>query len=146
MCGINDSQVILVVAICTSVIAGAVTAITTYKMDITNIAMPATDPTIFSDFMPRDATHMKKTNSASVSPYILEKFEKWAGYKFRPEFIVDQGYHNTMFRVPSKEFRDFIEFQQSFSTFHIGDQNINESTFDGALDRPSFFRTAGHAN
>ena len=41
-----------------------------------------------------------------------EKFEKWAGYKFRPEFIVDQGYHNTMFRVPSKEFRDFIEFQQ----------------------------------
>ena len=50
--------------------------------------------------------------SASVSPYILEQFEKWAGYKFRPEFIVDQGYHNSMFRVPSKEFRDFVEFQQ----------------------------------
>ncbi len=50
--------------------------------------------------------------SASVSPYILEQFEKWAGYKFRPEFIVDQGYHNSIFRVPSKEFRDFMEFQQ----------------------------------
>ncbi|MCI6553465.1 MAG: 1,3-beta-galactosyl-N-acetylhexosamine phosphorylase [Lachnospiraceae bacterium] len=50
--------------------------------------------------------------SASVSPYILEQFEKWAGYKFRPEYIVDQGYHNSMFRIPSKEFRDFIEFQQ----------------------------------
>lgn len=50
--------------------------------------------------------------SASVSPYILEQFEKWAGYKFRPEFIVDQGYHNSCFRVPSKEFKDFIEFQQ----------------------------------
>ncbi len=50
--------------------------------------------------------------SASVSPYILEQFEKWAGYKFRPEFIVDQGYHNSTFRVPSKEFKDFIEFQQ----------------------------------
>lgn len=50
--------------------------------------------------------------SASVSPYILGKFEKWAGYKFRPEFIVDQGYHNSIFRVPSKEFKDFIEFQQ----------------------------------
>lgn len=49
--------------------------------------------------------------SASVSPYILEQFEKWAGYKFRPEFIVDQGYHNSIFRVPSKEFRDYIEFQ-----------------------------------
>ncbi|MDO4701065.1 MAG: 1,3-beta-galactosyl-N-acetylhexosamine phosphorylase [Erysipelotrichaceae bacterium] len=50
--------------------------------------------------------------SASVSPYILREFEKWAGYKFRPEFIVDQGYHNSTFRVPSKEFKDFIEFQQ----------------------------------
>lgn len=50
--------------------------------------------------------------SASVSPYILEKFEKWAGYPFRAEYIVDQGYHNSTFRVPSKEFRDFIEFQQ----------------------------------
>ena len=50
--------------------------------------------------------------SASVSPYILEQFEKWAGYKFRPEYIVDQGYHNSMFRVPSREFKDFIEFQQ----------------------------------
>lgn len=50
--------------------------------------------------------------SASVSPYILEQFEKWCGYPFRPEFIVDQGYHNSTFRVPSKEFRDFVEFQQ----------------------------------
>lgn len=50
--------------------------------------------------------------SASVSPYILEQFEQWAGYKFRPEYIVDQGYYNSTFRVPSKEFKDFIEFQQ----------------------------------
>lgn len=50
--------------------------------------------------------------SASVSPYILEQFEAWAGYRFRPEFIVDQGYHNSMFRVPSREFKDFIDFQQ----------------------------------
>ncbi len=50
--------------------------------------------------------------SASVSPYILRQFEEWVGYKFRPEFIVDQGYHNSLFRVPSKEFKDFIEFQQ----------------------------------
>ncbi len=50
--------------------------------------------------------------SASVSPYILKQFEEWAGYKFRPEFIVDQGYHNSLFRVPSKEFKDYINFQQ----------------------------------
>lgn len=50
--------------------------------------------------------------SASVSPYILEQFEQEAGYPFRPEYIIDQGYHNNTNRVPSKEFRDFQEFQQ----------------------------------
>ena len=45
--------------------------------------------------------------SASVSPYILEQFEKEVGYRFRPEFIIDQGYMNNTYRVPSKEFQDF---------------------------------------
>ena len=40
--------------------------------------------------------------SASVSPYILEQFEREAGYKFRPEFIIDQGYYNNQYRVPSR--------------------------------------------
>lgn len=50
--------------------------------------------------------------SASVSPYILEQFEKEAGYKFRPEYIIDQGYYNNNYRVPSKEFKDFQAFQR----------------------------------
>lgn len=50
--------------------------------------------------------------SASVSPYILEQFEKEAGYKFRPEYIIDQGYMNNNQRVPTKEFRDFQAFQR----------------------------------
>ena len=50
--------------------------------------------------------------SASVSPHILEQFEKEAGYKFRPEFIIDQGYMNNPYRIPSKEFRDFQDFQR----------------------------------
>ena len=50
--------------------------------------------------------------SASVSPYILEQFEREVGYKFRPEFIIDQGYFNNQYRVPSKEFRDFQAFQR----------------------------------
>lgn len=49
--------------------------------------------------------------SASVSPYILEQFEQEAGYKFRPEFIIDQGYMNNPYRIPSKEFQDFQRFQ-----------------------------------
>ena len=50
--------------------------------------------------------------SASVSPYILEQFEKEVGYKFRPEYIVDQGYYNNQYRVPSREFKDFQAFQR----------------------------------
>ena len=50
--------------------------------------------------------------SASVSPYILEQFEREAGYRFRPEYIIDQGYHNNTNRVPTKEFKDFQRFQQ----------------------------------
>ena len=50
--------------------------------------------------------------SASVSPYILEQFEKEVGYKFRPEFIIDQGYMNNTYRIPSKEFKDFQAFQR----------------------------------
>ncbi len=50
--------------------------------------------------------------SASVSPYILAQFERECGYKFRPEFIIDQGYYNNQYRVPSKEFKDFMAFQR----------------------------------
>jgi len=50
--------------------------------------------------------------SASVSPYILEQFEKEAGYKFRPEYIIDQGYYNNQYRVPGREFKDFMAFQR----------------------------------
>ena len=50
--------------------------------------------------------------SASVSPYILDQFEKEVGYKFRPEYIIDQGYFNNQYRIPSKEFKDFQAFQR----------------------------------
>ena len=50
--------------------------------------------------------------SASVSPYILEQFEKETGYPFRPEYIIDQGYYNNQYRIPSKEFQDFQAFQR----------------------------------
>ena len=50
--------------------------------------------------------------SASVSPYILEQFEKEVGYPFRPEYIIDQGYMNNTYRIPSKEFKDFQAFQR----------------------------------
>ena len=50
----------------------------------------------------------------SVSPKAFEEFEKEYGYKLRPEDIVDEGYYNSTFRVPSKAFRDYIEFTSKY--------------------------------
>lgn len=50
--------------------------------------------------------------SASVSPYILEQFEREIGYPFRPEYIIDQGYMNNGYRIPTKEYQDFMAFQR----------------------------------
>ncbi len=50
--------------------------------------------------------------SASVSPFILEQFEKETGVKFRPEFIIDQGYYNNQYRIPSEMFLKFQAFQR----------------------------------
>ena len=50
--------------------------------------------------------------SASVNPYILKQFEEEVGYPFRAEYIIDQGYYNNQYRVPSKEFQDFQAFQR----------------------------------
>ncbi len=50
--------------------------------------------------------------SASVSPYILEQFEREAGYPFRPEYIIDQGYYNNQYREPTREYKDFMAFQR----------------------------------
>lgn len=52
--------------------------------------------------------------SASVSPEAIREFEKEYGYRLRPEDFIDAGYHNSSFRVPSKEFNDWLEFQERF--------------------------------
>ncbi|CRK81310.1 1,3-beta-galactosyl-N-acetylhexosamine phosphorylase [Neobacillus massiliamazoniensis] len=51
---------------------------------------------------------------ASVSVAALEAFEQKKGYRLRPEDIVDKGYYNTSFRVPSKAFLDYMDFVQKF--------------------------------
>lgn len=50
----------------------------------------------------------------SVSVAALEAFEKEKGYALRPEDLVDEGYYNTAFRVPSKAYMDYIDFVQQF--------------------------------
>lgn len=51
---------------------------------------------------------------ASVSVPALDAFEQEKGYRLRPEDIVDQGYYNTSFRVPTKAFREYMDFVQQF--------------------------------
>lgn len=51
---------------------------------------------------------------ASVSVAALEAFEKEKGYRLRPEDIVDEGYYNSTFRVPSQAYLDYLDFIQQF--------------------------------
>lgn len=51
---------------------------------------------------------------ATVSVKALEEFEAEYGYRLRPEDIVDNGYYNSTFRVPTKHYLDYIDFIQRF--------------------------------
>lgn len=51
---------------------------------------------------------------ATVSIKALEEFEQEYGYALCPEDIVDNGYYNTTFRVPTKAYRDYMDFIQRF--------------------------------
>lgn len=51
---------------------------------------------------------------ATVSVKALEEFEAEYGYALRPEDIVDNGYYNSPFRVPTRQYRDYMDFIQRF--------------------------------
>lgn len=51
---------------------------------------------------------------ATVSVKALEEFEAEYGYRLRPEDIVDNGYYNSTFRVPTRQYRDYLDFIQRF--------------------------------
>lgn len=50
----------------------------------------------------------------TVSVKALEEFKKEYGYSLRLEDIVDNGYYNSTFRVPTRAYRDYIDFIQRF--------------------------------
>lgn len=47
---------------------------------------------------------------ATVSVKALEEFEAEYGYALTPEDIVDNGYYNSTFRVPSSRYLDYMDF------------------------------------
>lgn len=57
--------------------------------------------------------------SASVSPLAMDAFEAEYGYKLRAEDFIDEGYYNNSFRVPTKVFRDWIDFQSRFVSARV---------------------------
>lgn len=50
----------------------------------------------------------------TVSVKALQEFEKEYGYRLRPEDLVDNGYYNSTFRVPTKAYLDYMDFIQRF--------------------------------
>lgn len=56
--------------------------------------------------------------SSSLSKECLDEFEKEKGYRLIAEDIVDEGYYNSPFRVPTKEYLDFVDFQSKFVARH----------------------------
>ena len=50
----------------------------------------------------------------TVSTDALEAFEEEYGYALRPEDLVDEGYFNSTFRIPSKAYLDYMDFIQRF--------------------------------
>ncbi|QXT62856.1 1,3-beta-galactosyl-N-acetylhexosamine phosphorylase [Tessaracoccus palaemonis] len=57
--------------------------------------------------------------SASVSVEAMEQFEEHLGYALTAEDFVDEGYYNSSFRVPTRAFRDWIDFQHRFVTDRV---------------------------
>lgn len=47
---------------------------------------------------------------ATVSVPALERFEDVKGYRLRPEDFVDEGYYNSSFRIPSRQYLDYVDF------------------------------------
>ena len=58
---------------------------------------------------------------ASVSVQALQEFEQEYGYALRLEDIVDSGYYNTSFRVPTKAYRDYMDFIGRFVAKKAGE-------------------------
>ncbi len=51
---------------------------------------------------------------SSVSPAAILAFEAEYGYRLRPEDFIQNGYYNSTFCLPSKEYSEYIDFQQRF--------------------------------
>lgn len=52
----------------------------------------------------------------AVSPKMLDAFEREYGYKMRAEYLVNAGQYDSSFRVPQKEYLDYMEFVEKFVT------------------------------
>lgn len=69
---------------------------------------------IDSDETTRDRYRDWHGYGEAVSPEALDDFARENGYRLRGEHLVDQGYYNAVYRVPSREYRDWMSFVHRF--------------------------------
>lgn len=82
--------------------------------DVVRLTTLAYNFTLDSDETGKDRYRDWLGYTDCISPDILEDFAKEKGYKLRPEDIVDNGYYNATYRIPSQKYLDWMDFIQKF--------------------------------
>lgn len=59
--------------------------------------------------------------SMAVSPRMLDAFKREYGYKMRAEYLVNAGQYDSTFRIPRKEYLDYMEFVEKFVCGTVGE-------------------------
>lgn len=57
----------------------------------------------------------------TASPTAFDDFEKQYGYALKTEDIVDNGYYHNNFRIPTKAFKDYMDYTQKYVAKTVGE-------------------------
>ena len=82
--------------------------------DVVRLTTLAYHFTLDSDRNGRDKYRDWLGYTDCISPAALKDFAEEKGYRLRPEDIVDQGYYNATYRVPSQQYLDWMDFIHKF--------------------------------
>ena len=84
------------------------------QTDVVRLTSLAYHFTLDSDATGRDKYRDWLGYTDCISPAALDDFTRDKGYSLRPEDLVDQGYYNATYRVPTREYLDWMDFVQRF--------------------------------
>jgi 1,3-beta-galactosyl-N-acetylhexosamine phosphorylase len=84
------------------------------ETDIVRLTTLAYHFTLDSDETGKDKYRDWLGYSDAVSPRILDDFAREMGYRLRSEDFTDEGYYNATYRLPSPQYRDWMDFVHRF--------------------------------